>query len=325
MDYEAGELRIEIETNKYYVQDRRRFLAYASMFTEDKDKCFRFAYDMTYGGQGQHRDHRTGGTENRTKGQIFINTFQGKMAEFALYRYFQSRNIEMSIPDTDTLPLGKWDNFDLKGQEKHISVKSTKSYGNLLLLEKDDWNDDGEYCPNCNRNDNGENNPNRNQATSKYNYTVLVRFSPDGEKIMKDNHLLYQRDDEIPDEIEGILVERIRNIEWFYDFPGFIFHSELVKMIRDRHIIPRGALLNGTTTMDAENYYFQAGNMHSLMEIYTINPDTMENHSHDMLKRTCPDCGEQLVIRHGPYGDFWGCTGFSSNGCKHSEPIELRH
>ena len=30
----------------------------------------------------------------------------------------------------------------------HISVKSTKHFGQLLLLEVDDWSDTGKYIPN---------------------------------------------------------------------------------------------------------------------------------------------------------------------------------
>ena len=312
MDYEAGDLLIEVETNSYYVQNKKRFVAYASMLSDDKQKSFDFAYGMSYGKEGEHRDHRTGGNHHRTKGQIFINTFQGKMAEFAIYRYLQSRNIELNCPDTQRFELGKWDSFDLDCQGKHISVKSTKSYGDLLLLETKDWTDNGEYVPN------------QGHGISKYDYTMLVRFSPDGEAIMKDNRLLYQKDNEIPGNIKNILIEKVCNVDWRYDFPGFIYYTELVRMIREKKIVPQGANLNGKMPMDAENYYFQTGNMHSMIETYTINTDTEELHSKDILKRRCPECGEELVIRHGPYSDFWGCKGFFKSGCRHQEPIEQR-
>lgn len=312
MDYDAGDLRIEDETNSYFIQYKRRFLMYASMLEDDLNECFDFAYNMSYGGLGHHRNHRTGGTEQRTKGQIFINTFQGKMGEFALYRFLQNKNIDVDRPDVDTYDEGIWDTFDLDCQEKHISVKSTKSYGNLLLLETGDWNDNGEYIPNL-----------RNEGTTTYQYTVLVRFEPDGEKIMATNHLLLQNDNSIPNNIREILIEKVRNNDWKYDFPGFIYYSELVKMIRERKIIPRGVQLNGSTEMDAENYYFQAGNMHSMCEMYTINQDN-EEHLGDMLKRRCPECGQELRMVHGPHSDFWGCKGFMLTGCHYHEPLERR-
>ena len=309
MDYQAGELHIE--GNNYYVLNKKRFLAYATMLAEDKKECFDFAFDMSYAKIGAHRDSRSGGTAHRTMGQIFINTFQGKMAEFALYRYLQSRQIDVEKPDTEKYELGKWDSFDLDCQGKHFSVKSTKSYGDLLLLEVKDWNDDGEYKPNL------------PAGISRYDYTILVRFEPSGEDLMKKYRLLYQNENDIPENIKDILKEKIYNQNWAYDFPGFIYYSELVKMIRERRIIPQNAMLNGSTKMDAENYYFQTGNMHSMIEIYTrdVNEDK-DDRASVRLRRKCPECGKMLVLRHG-YNWFWGCEGFFSEPkCKHQEPLE---
>lgn len=309
MDYQAGELLKD--GNNYYVQDKKRFLVYAAILPRDKKECFDFAYDMSYGEKGEHRNSRSGGTIHRTKGQIFINTFQGKMAEFALYRFLEDRQIDVNKPDTEKYGLGKWDSFDLDCQDKHFSVKSTKSYGNLLLLETKDWNRNGEYIPNL------------LEGTSRYDYTVLVRFKPDGESLMKQNHLLFQKDDEIPDNIKEILMEKINNQNWTYDFPGFIYNSELVKLIRNKCIIPKNAMLNGGTKMDAENYYFQTGNMHSMTEIYTrdVNEEVDERASL-RLKRKCPDCGKVLILRKGRQW-FWGCEGFVDKPrCEYRETLD---
>jgi len=309
MDYEAGELRIE--RNNYYVQNKKRFLAYATMLQADKRDCFNFAYNMSYAKKGAHRDSRSGGMMHRTMGQIFINTFQGKMAEFALYRYLKSRYIEVDKPDVSEYKLGKWDSFDLDCQGKHFSVKSTKSYGDLLLLETKDWNKKGEYIPNL------------LEGTAKYDYTVLVRFTPDGEGLMKEKKLLYQRENEIPSNIRELLIETIYRKNWIYDFPGFIYHSELVKLIKEGRIIPQSAMLNGRTKMDAENYYFQTGNMHSMPEIYTPSvKDGVDDRASMRLKRKCPNCGRRLVLRYG-YNWFWGCEGyFDKPQCVYSEPME---
>ena len=240
--------RLRIEEDNYYVQDVRRFEAYKDMIQEevqeDKRECFEFAYNMSYAKIGAHRDSRSGGTIHRTLGQIFINTFQGKMAEFALYRYLKNHQIDVKKPDVTEYGLGKWDSFDLECQGKYFAVKSTKFYGNLLLLETKDWSDNGEYVPNS------------SSGTVKYDYIVLVRLKPDGEELMRQNRLLYQREDEVPDDIKELLMEKICGEEWSYDFPGFIYHSELVKAIEERCVIPQNAMLNGKTKMDADNYYF---------------------------------------------------------------------
>ena len=309
MDYRAGNLRID--GINYFVQDKKRFSAYASISIEDKKECFDFAYGMSYAMDGEHRDSRSGGSLHRTKGQIFINTFQGKMAEYALYRYLVNHQIEVDKPDIEQHELGIWDSYDLICQGKHFSVKSTKSYGDLLLLETKDWNNNGEYIPNI------------AEGNVKYDYTVLVRFSPDGEKLMKEHQLLYQKDNEIPNNIKELLQEKIYSHEWKYDFPGFIYHSELVNMIREKCIIPKNAMLNGRIRMDAENYYFQTGKMHPMIELYTrdVNKEFDEMASL-RLERICPNCGEKLILRKG-YTWFWGCKGFvKTPRCRYQEPLE---
>ena len=305
MDYDAGDLIIE--GNNYFVQYTKNFKAYDKITDNDKNKCFDFAYDMSYGNIGKQRDSRSGGSVHRTKGQIFINTFQGKMAEFALYRFLENKKIQVNNPDWSIHKLGIWDSFDFECQGKIISVKSTKKYGNLLLLETKDWNDNGEYIPNL-----------RN-GKSKYDYTVLVRFNPDGERIMRDSGLLMQKDDDIQSEIKKLLIETICNKDWEYDFPGFIYYSELVKMIRQKRIIPKCAQLNKNAKMDAENYYFQVGNMHSIIEMYT-REIKQETDDRFRFKRKCPMCGETLTLRQGDSW-FWGCEGYK-RGCRYNEQLE---
>lgn len=296
MDFEAGDLLIE--GDNYYVQHKKPFRPYGFMLEQDKIECFDFAYNMSYGLKGEHRDHRSGGTMHRTKGQVFINTLQGKMAEYALYRYFEEHQIIIEKPDTSEYELGKWDSFDLECQGKHISVKSTKSRGDLLLLETRDWNEKGEYIPNC------------SLDNAKYDYTVLVRFDIDGEALMRQHRLLYQKDEQIPDNIKDMLLNLIIKPAWAYDFPGFIYYTELVKMINEKRIIPRNAMLNGTTKMDADNFYFQSGKMHPIKDMYTYDKDRPHDGRESIrLKRTCPKCGKSLVIKRG-YNLFWGCEGF---------------
>lgn len=44
----------------------------------------------------------------------------------------------------------------------------------------------------------------------------------------------------------------------------------------------------------------------------------------DELRReqfTCPLCGGRLVKKRGPYGEFFGCSNYSSTGCKYSRKI----
>ncbi len=37
-------------------------------------------------------------------------------------------------------------------------------------------------------------------------------------------------------------------------------------------------------------------------------------------KKVCPECGEDMVVREGEHGKFWGCTGYPE--CEHTENYE---
>ena len=38
----------------------------------------------------------------------------------------------------------------------------------------------------------------------------------------------------------------------------------------------------------------------------------------DGQSKTCPECGAPMIVRHGKYGDFYGCTAYPK--CRHTEP-----
>ena len=229
------------------------------------NKAFEFAYDMTFGEKGEHRQHRSGADYNRRKGEIFINTFQGKLAEFAVYKFFNEaiENYNISEPDLETYGSGQWDDCDLIINNKKISVKSTKSFGNLLLLETKDFDNEGTYIPN----------------KEKYDFFILTRigasdsesnYKTDGEKLMRSKNMLYS--DKLNEEVSNKdgLKNLILNRKWYYDIPGFITHEELVDIIDEEFILPRNSMLNKYTRLQAENYYVQAGDMHDLGEIFDL-------------------------------------------------------
>lgn len=213
------------------------------------EKVFEFAYAMSFGGQGWHRSHRTGGHHSRKNGEIFANAFQGKISEYAIYQELRSR-YDIDEPDLSVFGEGVWDDSDFIINGDKISIKSTKSFGNLLLLEQHDWNNLGQYIPNLDNSD------------GNYAITILTRMKPFCEEIMKRKRAFYSN------QVNKIDIKRaILEQEWFYDIPGFITQLDLVDIIRNEHIIYRGDMLNGKIPMDADNYYVQAGEMRKLDEL----------------------------------------------------------
>lgn len=242
--------------NDYFIEKSKTFQTGNTFKNETIDKVFEFAYAMTFG-DGEHRDHRSGGNIKRKKGQIFINTFQGKLSELAIYNTFSQLNKKayekLSKPDFDVYGLGEWDDSDITLDGIKFSIKSTKFYGNLLLLETKDWNNKGEYLPNLH--------------TTKnfiYDYFVLVRIKPDAEKLMSSKRFLYLNEIN-KDELYSL----IKSVTWEYDIAGYITNEDLKSIIANDFILPQKSMLNGKIPMDAENYYVQSGDMKDFQQLIT--------------------------------------------------------
>ena len=206
------------------------------------DKCVDFAYQMTFGGQGEHRNHRTGGTEQRDLLNQFQNTLEGKLAEYGLYDYLVKHDFAVVEPNLDTYGEGIWDDVDLIVNDKRISVKSSTHFSQLLLFERDDWDENGFYIPN----DQDENNC--------YVFFVFCRIKPDSKAVFNSSAL--------GDKLDLNTFKSVANHEhWALDIPGYITRKNLIRIIKERFVLPKGSKLNGKTIMDADNYYCQAGDL----------------------------------------------------------------
>lgn len=242
--------RLTKSENGLSVSYKKPFPTNASAFKPETIKrVFDFAFAMTFGSEGEHRNHRTGGSKIRKKGEIFADTFQGKLAECAACNLLYKIDPSVS-PDFSVAKLGVWDSVDVVVKNKRIAVKSTKSFGNLLLLEQHDWDTEGRYIPN------------RDGAYSTYDYFLLIRIKPFCEDILKGNRCLYTNAIN-----KAELWKQIQHIVWSYDYAGYITREHLKQIISEQYILPKGALLNGSTRIDADNYYIQAGDMPDVVEL----------------------------------------------------------
>lgn len=231
--------------DEYYVTNKTTFVDNGNITKEDVKTCFDFAWDMSFGKKGEHRNIRSGGSHRRKGGERFINAFHGKLAEYGVYNYFRDEGYNVSKPDISVYGLGQWDDVDIEIEGKKCSIKATKEFGQLLLLETRDWDSEGRFKPDIER------------TGGIFDYFIFARYSPDGEKLMKFNKLMYS------DEVDKTELEKIITSEnWTVNVVGFISREDLAKdIIGKGQIIPRGAMLNGKSKMDAENYYVQSGDL----------------------------------------------------------------
>lgn len=218
---------------------------------KDVEQVLNFAWAMSYGA-GYHRDHRQGGSHKRSNREILADAFQGKIAEYAVCYCLRKYGFEVDEPDLCVHGKNVWDSVDIVCNGRHLSIKSTKAKGQLLLLEKEDWNDQGCYIPNINSGEKGK--------TAEFDYHVLVRIRPSCEDILPSNAIHYGS--EPPKEVKDIFLSQ----SWEYCMPRYISRDELIYLIKEKYILKKGSYLN-KTKMDADNYYVKAHNMHELSEI----------------------------------------------------------
>lgn len=243
MEHEFKRLDSNQQENRYYATSKVKFDERAPRISPDYlEKSFQFAYQMTFGKGGEHRDHRSGGSQKRPLEQIFADAFQGKLSEFVLAQTLRKYGLKVSVPDTSVSALGEWDSYDLALEGRKISVKSTKYYGNMLFLEAKDWDENGIYLP--------------NETTFDYTFLVRIKGAKDLSKLKGDKDKLH----------DAIFAQ-----QWFFDVPGFITNADLSYIIREgeKYLIRKGDYFN-RTRMDADNYYVQAGSMRRLKELPSL-------------------------------------------------------
>ncbi|PBJ11085.1 hypothetical protein [Flavobacterium sp. ACN6] len=238
-------MKLEQKDNNYFITSKKTFEENA-VDTAFVKQAFDFAYEMVYG-EGFHRICRSGGQLHRSDKEIFQNTFQGKLAEIVLYQNLKLQNIDVESPDFSIHGKGIWDETDLKANGRFICVKSAAFFSNLFLLETKDWDFEGRYVPNHD-----------NLNIAVYDFFVLVRIKPDIKFILK----------KITESKENLWQE-IEKTVWFYDIPGCSSIVTIRHIIKNQYVIPKKALLNAKTKMDAANYYIQSGDLHHLEKLYS--------------------------------------------------------
>lgn len=178
----------------------------------------------------------------RDKKTIIRNAIQGKLGEFGVYKYFQSKGYEIPLPDLKIRKKGEWDDGDLFPEGKKIQIKTTKYSYNLLLLRKSDWDLNGNYK--YGNNDN------------PYKEIFLCRLKP-------------CINDILPKDIEYTIdniIQFLSNVNFKIDIPGFIDIDDLKESISEGKYLKEGDLI-GSFPLEDDFYYFQSGDFRDIDEI----------------------------------------------------------
>lgn len=237
--------------NKNYHRPKDSHLPFKSMGSiEYQDFCliFDFAYNMVFG-KGHHRSYRSGGTQQRNPILKFKDVFEGKIGEFAIYRFFLNQGINIGYPDLSIASKGVWDAGDFAYNNLNISVKSSKHFAQMLLLESQDYiisDNEVIYSPD----------------KTKYDIILLTR--------VKTNLFDSLSSSDIENNTDDLKNALFTKSYIYFDFPGYISNKDLFNFINNDFKIKKGSLLNGKTKMDADNYYVFAKDMKPVTQLINI-------------------------------------------------------
>jgi hypothetical protein len=225
-------MKIKIENNSVLIpnEGKIRFTPNITLKDESIEKCILFATKMAYG-EGHHQANAFAGkTYTRNAQEIFINTLQGKISELGFYNIMLKYGIKPDkFPEFGVWGKGVWEDcdFELNNGKIKISLKSTKHFGNLLLLEKDRYNTNGEYLEPANDN-----------VPIKHDYIFFARIKGVDSAKPEDYRPPY-------------------NIQC--EITGFITHNKFLDVIKNDQYIPKGTRLG--IPMIVDNYYVVASEL----------------------------------------------------------------
>ena len=240
--------------NNYEVNHKLPFASRtpATCSADDVKQAFLFSWNMTFGATGEHRSHRSGGKISRDNRQKFSDVFIGKLGEVAFYNVVKNREKVHKVTNIDyeCYGLGAWESSDfVVNDQYHIAIKTTKHFGNLLLLEEKDWMiRDGKatYLPNQ-----------HSESKGIYDFLFFSRVNTDLHDLLNQIDISTEAE---PEALKPIFLEQILpKVSVVLEVVGYVSNRNLVKMIEEEYILPQNAMLNGKTQMDASNYYLQSG------------------------------------------------------------------
>lgn len=230
-------IKINLSQNSFsnLKSDKKTFVPDTKLKPESILKCLDFAKEMAYG-NGHHKSQSFGGkSHNRNSSEIFINTFQGKLAELAVYNQLSNLGLHPDkLPEFDVWGKGKWEDcdFTLNNETVRCSVKSTKFFGNLLLLEKEKYNEKGEFLET------------EDLKPRPYDFTFLARVAgvknPDPKTYLNSNDI----------EVE---------------VTGFLSHEKFLQVIAEKQFINKGTIVG--TPLIVDNYYIFAKDLADIKDL----------------------------------------------------------
>lgn len=221
-------VKVQIQDNRVIIPKnwRKIFRANTEISLEQLNQCLDFASKMAYWWNHQPLAFWWE-NYNRTEWEIFKNALQWKLAEVWFYNFYIAKWKEIPYPDFWVWERWVWEDCDMIINDKKISIKSTKHFWNLLLLESNRYSSDGLYLE-----------PAKWTEPIKHDLIYLVRVK--------------WVDSYNPAEY------KLENIE--VEITGYIKHNEFLEIIRTDQKIKQWVKL--WIPLIVDNYYVCCSDLH---------------------------------------------------------------
>lgn len=219
---------------------------YRKLHPQASDMAWNFACDMI--NDGHIKSSRNGGELNRGLQQKCIDTFQGKLAEFAFYGLCKEKNIDVPKPDCSIMGLGEYDDGDFCVHGKNISIKSVKPNARYLLLETKSYNNEGLETI--------------FSSPKKNDFICLIKIG------YFDRGRMRFIQDFVKKHGNNPLGEN--NSKFQAQFSGFITYDDFLQIIKEKKIFHKGEALGSSSILDASNYYCHTDNLRKSNELWRM-------------------------------------------------------
>ena len=215
--------------NVVFVNTPREFIPQTVLNKDYYAESIRWAYDNAY--NGHFKD------SNPSKHKTMLNAFIGKLGEFCCYEFFKNLGYELDMPETFLRKKGEWDDGDLFVGGRKVQVKTTLSSSNLMLLKRNDWDEEGNYKWG------------KNGKDPEYGAFFLCRMGPDPKNLFPEGSTLDE------------LLEISQNCKFDLEVCGFLTRKDIIFAIENNIFITRGKFINGKAKIREDLIYFQSGDL----------------------------------------------------------------
>ncbi|MHC3378028.1 3'-5' exonuclease [Ligilactobacillus equi] len=221
--------------------------------TEELTQAVDFANQMI----GNTRERSHGSDHVRSNEEVFRDTLEGKLGEIAVAKQAHLLGYKTTL-DFEVTPKSNWDNGDLiierdkngnaengEHERKVLQVKTFKSFSQFLLLEKSDYDVNGNYI-----------HVQSGQVPIKYDAFIAQRLNSGWTSASKELPSVYEYSQ---DTVE--IVDFLKDYDLGYDVAYMLTHNSFVEAIQNNQVLGAGhgvATKEKTpfsTALEVDNYF----------------------------------------------------------------------